>query len=1019
MNPTTRFVLVLACFGISGFAALLYETVWIRQFALVFGTSELAVATVLAAYFGGLSIGAAVAARWVSRVRRPVLTYGLLELGIAAAALAVPYALRASQSLFARLFHSPDVLPAVGGNASAAYYLISSAIILLIPTGLMGATLPLLAAHSVRTQEEIGPRIGALYCVNTFGAVGGTLAAAFWLLPALGLGWTTRVGVGLNVVVFALAAMLARGAPIVSTPPVDEPREARQRGPFTLILPLMFISGAVSFTYEVLWTRLLMQLLGGSVYAFATMLASFLTGIALGAAIASRFATSGRRSLIGFSWVQGGAALLSATAYLMIDRLPAWSDRFAAGGGFRFGAAVAMSVLVLLPSAVCIGATFPFAVRVLAGSARAAAPASARTYAWNTIGAITGAVAAGFFLLPAFQFSGTIRLAMGTHLALAAAAACLAGKDRRRAAIAGIAALIVAGVVPLREPWGILRASPVAESAEGVVAFYSVGRSATVVVFDDDFEYSMRTNGLPEATIMRAGARDRFLLPRWLAGIGVLARPQARSMLNIGLGGGVALECVPTVLREIDVIELEPEVVRANAVLAGRRARDPLSDVRVRVCINDARSALVISGKEYDVITSQPSHPWTSGAAHLYSREFFSLVRDRLAPGGVFVQWMGIPFVDDSLLRCLAATLLDVFPHVVICRPQPNGLLFVCSDRPLELWKTAATAIAADPAAFADFGVRCVEDVCAVWMVDEDGVRRIADGASIVTDDLNFLQMRSPRVRGGGAKSLRAVLGVLSESEPLRPADMDLDTGRLVRRLCSQGEYQRAIALADAAPDHSQRWAAIGWICMARKDRERAIRMFDQALDASPTSVEAACGWLRARGAGLADDPSALQKTRAWPPPLPKIAEGLVAEARNDWLAIRDLDEPLAVASPLDSCHADALRLRALWRLRIGDDRDVGDAARMLDGHGRTELDDRTLLLHAEAQQRLGNEAGALANLWELTRRAGIRDPSPARAAAGILERITRGRSGGHRRDQLRDRIDKAYSHDSPPAPDP
>ena len=378
MTASLRFPLLLLCFLFSGFAALLYETAWTREFAFVFGTSELAVVSVLAAYMGGLAAGAGLAGRLAPRVRRPVLVYGLLELGIAASALAVPTAIRAATVLHDALFGGLPAPPEEGQLASALFYLLCSFAILLAPTALMGATLPLLARFAVRRDEEIGRRIGLLYAINTAGAVAGTACAAFVLLPALGLRATVYCGAAVNALVFGLAALLARGAEEPEPGPAPDPDAAAAGGGAGWILPLVLLSGVASFSYEVLWTRLLGHVLGGSVYAFATMLASFLTGIAIGSAVAARLATSAERAGRGFALSQLGVAALSLAAFAAIDAIPALARSLGAGGTGSLAANAAISMLVLLPGALCIGATFPFAVRVLAaGSDSAAIPSCA------------------------------------------------------------------------------------------------------------------------------------------------------------------------------------------------------------------------------------------------------------------------------------------------------------------------------------------------------------------------------------------------------------------------------------------------------------------------------------------------------------------------------------------------------------------------------------------------------------------------------------------------------------------
>src|SRR5262245_52579375 len=379
------FALLLACFFLSGFSALLYETAWSREFAFVFGTSELAVVAVLAAYMGGLALGAALAARFAPRIRRPVLAYGVLELGIALWALALPGAIRAVTAVYLGWLGGLDALPETLGIATHAFHLAGAFAVLVPCTALMGATLPLLARHAVTRDDQIGSRVGLLYAANTAGAIAGTVTAAFALLPALGLRHTVHFGAAVNALVFAAAAALARTAPRVAAAPTP-------RAPgVPWILPAIALSGAVSFGYEVLWFRLFGQLLGGSTAAFATMLASFLAGIALGSALASRLATTPAAASLGFGAAQLGTGASAWLAFRAADRLPEWAHALGVSvNALAPGALLAMAML--LPLTICIGSTFPFAVRLLARDASDASPASARVYAWNTVGSIAGAI---------------------------------------------------------------------------------------------------------------------------------------------------------------------------------------------------------------------------------------------------------------------------------------------------------------------------------------------------------------------------------------------------------------------------------------------------------------------------------------------------------------------------------------------------------------------------------------------------------------------------------------------------
>jgi len=987
----TRFVLLLMCFFLSGFAALIYQTAWTRQFALVFGTSELAVATVLAAYMAGLALGATWIGRVSGRIRRPVLVYALLELGIALGALAVAPALDLATRLHTGTLGGLSQLPSTGGLTHALFYLVCSFAILLVPTALMGATLPLLARHAVRSEAEIGPRVGGLYAINTFGAVCGTLVTGFWLLPALGLGSTIHVAIAANGVVFLAAVLLDRVAG--SPPPVAGDRARRPPLHHRWILPFALLSGAVSFTYEVVWTRLLGHFLGGSVFAFATMLASFLIGIALGSALAARHATGPLRSARGFAAAQIGVAGFSLAAFLGMGFLPELSERLAARGLEGLWVEAGLAALVLLPSTLCIGATFPFAVRVLAGDETAAATASARVFAWNTTGAVLGAIGAGFFVVPALGFARTMSVAAALGLVLAGGTA-LAIVPRRRAllatAAAGLAALVVFRPA---EPWRLLRSSPLPprQVQQGEAVFYRVGRSATVLLLEQLRGWYLRTNGLPEALIARPGTRvDHRELNRWLGGLGSVLRPQSESILVIGLGGGTVVEAIPSSLREIDVVELEPEVVRANREVSALRQADPLADPRVRIIENDARGALMLANRRYSLIVSQPSHPWTAGASHLYTREFFELALDHLEPDGLFIQWMGAAFVDPSLVATIVATLGDVFPQVAVFRPSPPGLLFVGSRSPLSLPDLSQPG-ASDPRAreaARPLGLEAMEDLAAALALDDEAARAFADGAELCTDDRNRIAMRSPTV----TRSARSVAERRSEiDDGLRPFDPwqrptpELDRVLLVRRLLAGRFPARAAAVAGWSRDPAEAALADAFVVRAQGDVAGALKTLAPALRSEHHADRAwrAQQLLQRVPGREAPTPPADASARASDR---AVLEGWRHEARQDWAALRDSETTLAELGPHDVLYNEALRLRAMWRMAIGDATqrralaDLSDRLLAATGSG-PEL----LLFRAQAAAAGGDEPGTLMALAEMADGLRPRNASHRTLATGAL----------------------------------
>ena len=736
---------VIACFFLSGLAALLYQTAWLRQFSLVFGTSELAVATVLAAYMGGLALGSAIAGRYAGRITRPVLVYGILEAGIALSALAVPLLLLAVRALYAAMLGDQPAPPDAAAIGQPIFYLLVAFVVLAIPTGFMGATLPLLIRYAVRTDREVGPRVALFYAINTAGAVVGTVFAAFVLLPSLGLMRTVWVGVAVNALVFVIAAALARdrrdSAPVEEAVAAEGPPSFVAacvaplfRGSESLrdrldtvflaqpawMLPLMLVSGATSFLYEVLWTRMLTHVIGGSIYAFATMLAAFLTGIALGGGLAGKVAENRERAAVAFAFTQVAVGVLSIGVY-------AWMEPLIPDARTTWTLAL-FAVAVMLPATIFIGATLPLSIRVLARNESEATSSTARIYAWNTVGAIIGSILAGFVLIPGLGFEGSIRFAVGVNFLLALwAAVCVA---KPRPIPVGIAA---AGIVAVLAIYSPVRPQAVVSSSGFTVAYpspprelyYAVGRSSTVMLLAADSLYYVRTNGLPEASIAISGAPPGLNTAKWLAALPVAARPDARNMLVVGFGGGVALEGAPASVEDIDVVELEPEVIEANRLLSGMRNVDPLADPRFNIVINDARNALRLTGKTYDVIVSQPSHPWTAGASHLFTREFAADVKSHLNENGVFLQWMNGEFVDEALLRALGATLVAEYEYVRLYRPAQRVLLFLASDAPLdvetELAQTGRPLID-DYAHYSELGMNGVEALLASLVLDEQGM---------------------------------------------------------------------------------------------------------------------------------------------------------------------------------------------------------------------------------------------------------------------------------------------------------
>lgn len=924
---------VLICFFLSGAAGLLYQTVWTRQFSFAFGTSSLAVATVLAAYMAGLALGAAIAGRLLHRVRKPLRVYALLELGMALSALAVPLAVHSLGDLYGTVFGLLPDLPSEDGFGAAGFYGVAAFAILLVPTSLMGATLPLLTRYAVHDDSQIGHRIGALYSLNTLGAVFGTLGAAFLLIPALGLQKTVWVGVGLNLLVAAIAMILAAAANTTAPGPASLSHGIRRRGDRGFLLIAMG-TGVGSFAYEVLWTRLLEHVLGASVYAFSTMLASFLIGIALGAALATRLATDAPRATRWLAASLLGAAGFGLLGYHTASGLVGYADELARLDAISRLALLSLRAgLLLLPFTLCIGATFPLLVRVLARDADSASHVTATVYSWNTLGAIIGSIGGGFFVIPWLGFENTVLAVCSLYLVLGAAASF--STRPISVPLLGMGAIVAIGLVVFDPgpPWPLLRAKVFANSSDtdgsglsDTTTYYGVGRSSTVLLssLSDGSGWWLHANGLPEAAIDRLGqAPGGAKVGHWMAALPALQPGGASRMLVIGFGGGVVLESVSDSVREIDVIELEPEVIEASRSIRTLRARDPLSDARVRIHVNDARGALQRTNATWNAIVSQPSHPWTAGASHLYTREFIRQVRDHLAPGGVFVQWIGLPFLDKALLRTVAATLADSFSNVRIYRPQSGAALFLASNSPLARPDQEAAAIAKTPATFARIGVRVPEDLRAMLVADEVGTRQIAMGAPVNRDQHNLLATRSPLVAGAPLEKrtelTREINSLFAATDPLLGKQASMDVAYIIRRLAERGQHARARRVADQLKTPTERATSRGEIFFMSGRYAEATDAYQRALRLDPDQETAKFRLLQmSRGRQDQAEKASLMELseRLGEHSLQVLTGGRLRDG-GDWTGLSRMDDALATIPERHPGFPAALELRVDWRLNL------------------------------------------------------------------------------------------------------
>ena len=777
---------LVALFLVSGATGLLYEVLWMRRLTLVFGATQLAIATVLSAFMLGLALGAGLAGRVVDKRRDLLRIYGVLEIGIGAYALAFPVLASGATSIYGVFFEAETV----HFWSFQLAHLVLMGSLLLLPTMAMGATLPVLVRWVTDRMSGLGTRAGLLYGANTAGAVIGTWATGFIFLPMLGVTTTERLAAAVNVAIGIIALVwgardLKRGGPEV----VDDRADAAEREELLEVAPdpdtaepairarlaravpwVMAVSGACTMIYEVAWSRFLHLILGSSVYAFTIMLVAFLMGTAGGALFGStRVDRPGVRPA---RWMVGGllgAAVCAFVSNHLFRFMPYWYvDLFAAFKGSELFtvAEAALALVIMAPATFCIGLLFPFAAKLVADAPGAIARDVSRLYVWNTIGAVVGSLTAGFILLPWRGIQESILWAILADLALAAALIGLLALARpariRRLAAVGAMALVV---LLARPPWDQLLmtagmykyVSDLSDYTHEAVRnhalsdfeilFYEEGTTSVVTVARSIGSGNMwlANNGKVDAS-----TTDDLPTQVLLGHLPFLFRPDAREALVVGLASGITAGSVANnaQLERIDVLEIEPAVINASHLFDDVNGR-PLDDPRVICIANDARNHLVLVDRPYDVIVNEPSNPWISGVSNLFTQEFLELGKSKLNAGGVFVQWTQIYGMGTDDLRSLLSTFTSVFPHVVLMSTiEEADLIMLGSEEPLLALPDDVARAMKDPTVAADLeriGVRNPYDLLTFVLMGRDTVVEVAQGAPVNTDDNVRIEFSAPR----------------------------------------------------------------------------------------------------------------------------------------------------------------------------------------------------------------------------------------------------------------------------------
>jgi spermidine synthase len=745
-------------FFLSGATSLIYQVAWMRKLALFFGSDVYSAAVTLSAFMGGLCIGSWLSGICARRLKRPLIGYGLLEIAVAVYAATFSMVLGLLDPLLTDLYRDTFLaMPLIYQIARATV----AFLVLLPPTALMGATLPLVVQHFAVTDHVLGARLGHFYAMNTMGALAGTVVGGFVLLPGIGIEWSIRGAALVNLTIGVWAVWLARNSGAVPVDP-SPPKLLDKTRPRSLVIWGIGISGLAALALEVVWMRVLVQSFSATAYAFSIMLACFLAGIFIGSELESRSVDMRMRpaerlirlELALFAYV----AFLSVTSYLVPHFFGTllWGLTAATGGGFGTASIVAQllaaALFIILPT-VWLGATFPLAVKIYTNDIRDRAVNTGRVYSANTLGALAGALVAGFIFIPLFGARNSLMVVAALFLLAALMLSPLAerptGPRDRVLRVSAVAAGIVFIAGGILLPRQILANFNMQQTTRPQVVYHGEGVAHTVdIVRTPANNTLMMVDGNVEAdtTLLQ---RRHFILKAHLP---LLLNKKPTDVAVIGLGLGITLAATarnPEVER-IRLVELSPEMVEAHHYL--RDLTDNiLANPKIRLIIDDGRNFLNRGIERFNMITVDPIHPRITGVGYLYSREYYEAVRAHLHPGGYVLQWMPMYAISRRSFDVAFRTFASVFPHASFWYVPSHGL-FVAGLEPFTIDFPTLAERFEYPSVRRDFesiGIRSAKELLAHLLMDEERIAeylRASDDRKqgLNTDDNSYLEYATP-----------------------------------------------------------------------------------------------------------------------------------------------------------------------------------------------------------------------------------------------------------------------------------
>jgi len=814
---------LLAVFVVSGFTGLIYESIWSHYLKLFLGHAAYAQTLVLAIFMGGMAIGSWTVAHYSSRIRRLLWAYVLVEglIGI--------LGLFFHQTFVAAVnFSFASVIPALPARLLIEAYKWSLAALLILPqSALLGMTFPLISGGLIRRwPERPGETLATLYFTNSLGAAIGVLISGFVLIRAVGLPGTILTAGLLNIALAMVIWAIVRGQtepePAPQTPSAPFPRKDKLTRWFTVAA---FLTGAASFMYELGWIRMLSLVLGSSTHSFELMLSAFIFGLAFGGLYVRRRIERIRDPVAYVAYVMvamGALAALTLPAYNLTFDFMAWflgtSTRTETGYVAFNVISQLIAALIMIPASFCAGMTLPLLTNefMRRGTGERAI---GTIYSVNTLGAIVGVLLTIHVLMPLIGVKGVILAGAGIHMALGLSRLLASRRyPSRTSAVAMAAGIGVFGFAvfavnldPVKMASGVYRTGSAALPDGASVAYLRDGKTATISLVELTGMVTIATNGKPDASVQMGPGEATVDESTMVlaAAIPLSMHPHPARIANIGFGSGLTTHTLLTtaLVQRLDSIEIEPLMVEAARKGFGSRIGNVFEDPRSHIVYDDAKTFFASAREPYDLIVSEPSNPWVSGAATLFSDEFYGRIVQYLAPDGYFVQWMQVYETNIGVLASVMKALAPHFGAYALYNTDDSDILIIAT-------RGAALRIPDDQllqspqlrAELARVGVQSVADI---------ELRKIGDNLTIGplfqtipvppnSDFFPYVDLNAARLRymGENAIELPALtvlpipfLELLDDSAPRGPtvepaANSALYRDRLVRRAL---EIRRAV----------------------------------------------------------------------------------------------------------------------------------------------------------------------------------------------------------------------------------